>query len=115
MVGSAICRQLQKKSDVETITRTRDELDLCDQRAVYEFLKSEKPDEVILAAAKVGGIFENKKQVRTRCKAIAQHPPKKRFHRRCRLQEVSKYAPFRNGLLMLYYSSRFATPKFERR
>ena len=32
MVGSAICRQLQKKSDVEIITRTRDELDLCDQQ-----------------------------------------------------------------------------------
>ena len=59
MVGSAICRQLQKKSDVEIITRTRDELDLCDQRAVHEFMKSEKPDEVILAAAKVGGIHAN--------------------------------------------------------
>ena len=56
MVGSAICRQLQKKSDVEIITRTRDELNLCNQRAVHEFMKSEKPDEVILAAAKVGGI-----------------------------------------------------------
>ena len=59
MVGSAICRQLQKKSDVEIITRRRDELDLCDQLAVREFMKSEKPDEVILAAAKVGGIHAN--------------------------------------------------------
>ena len=59
MVGSAICRQLQKKYDVEIITRTRDEVDLCDQRAVREFMKSEKPDEVILAAAKVGGIYAN--------------------------------------------------------
>ena len=59
MVGSAICRQLQKKSDVEIITRRRDELDLCDQLAVHEFMKSEKPDEVILAAAKVGGIHAN--------------------------------------------------------
>ena len=59
MVGSAICRQLQKKSDVEIITRTRDELDLCDQSAVHAFMKSEKPDEVILAAAKVGGIHAN--------------------------------------------------------
>jgi GDP-L-fucose synthase len=59
MVGSAICRHLQKKSDVEIITRTRDELDLCDQRAVHKFMKSEKPDEVILAAAKVGGIHAN--------------------------------------------------------
>ena len=59
MVGSAICRQLQKKSDVEIITRTRDELNLCDQQAVHEFMASEKPDEVILAAAKVGGIQAN--------------------------------------------------------
>ena len=36
MVGSAICRQLQQQADVEVITRTRDELDLCDQRAVSE-------------------------------------------------------------------------------
>jgi nucleoside-diphosphate-sugar epimerase len=59
MVGSAICRQLQKMSDVEIITRKRETLDLCDQRAVHEFMKSEKPDEVILAAAKVGGIHAN--------------------------------------------------------
>ena len=59
MVGSAICRQLQKKSDVEIIIRNRDELDLCDQRAVQEFMQSEKPEEVILAAAKVGGIHAN--------------------------------------------------------
>jgi len=59
MVGSAICRQLQKKSDVEIITSNREELDLCDQRAVHQFMKSAKPDEVILAAAKVGGIHAN--------------------------------------------------------
>ena len=59
MVGSAICRQLQKKSDVEIITRTRAELDLCDQSAVNEFMTIERPDEVILAAAKVGGIHAN--------------------------------------------------------
>ena len=59
MVGSAICRQLQKQSNVEIITRTRHELDLCDQLAVNDFMQSEKPDEVILAAAKVGGIHAN--------------------------------------------------------
>lgn len=59
MVGSSICRQLQNESDVEIITRTRDELDLCDQRAVYDFMQLEKPDEVVLAAAKVGGIYAN--------------------------------------------------------
>jgi nucleoside-diphosphate-sugar epimerase len=59
MVGSAICRQLQQQPDVEILTRTRAELDLCDQAAVLEFMKSECPDEVILAAAKVGGIHAN--------------------------------------------------------
>lgn len=59
MVGSAICRQLQKQADVEIIKLTHDELDLCDQSAVHAFMKSEKPDEVILAAAKVGGIHAN--------------------------------------------------------
>ena len=59
MVGSAICRKLQTQSDVEIITRARDEVDLCDQRAVHEFMKAEKPHEVILAAAKVGGIHAN--------------------------------------------------------
>ena len=59
MVGSAICRKLQQRLDVKIITRTRKELDLLDQSAVYDFMKLEKPDEVILAAAKVGGIHAN--------------------------------------------------------
>ena len=59
MVGSAICRQLQTQADVEIITRTRDQLDLCDHSMVQQFMKSERPDEVILAAAKVGGIHAN--------------------------------------------------------
>ena len=59
MVGSSICRQLQQQSGVEIIMRTRKELDLCDQSAIQDFMKSEKPDEVILAAAKVGGIQAN--------------------------------------------------------
>ena len=59
MVGSAICRKFQNVSNVELIIRTRKELDLCNQMAVYEFFKSEKPDEVFLTAAKVGGIHSN--------------------------------------------------------
>ena len=59
MVGRAICRQLQKLSNVEIITRSRDNLDLCDQLEVLKFMKIEKPDEIILAAAKVGGIQAN--------------------------------------------------------
>ena len=39
MVGSAICRKLRKKRYVEIIARTRDELDLCDQRAIHVFIQ----------------------------------------------------------------------------
>ena len=58
MVGSAILRLL-KACGVETITRTRAELDLSDQAAVRDFMASERPEAVILAAAKVGGIHAN--------------------------------------------------------
>ncbi len=59
MVGSAILRQLQDRDGVETITRTSSELDLTEQEAVRRFMASERPDAVILAAAKVGGIHAN--------------------------------------------------------
>lgn len=59
MVGSAICRRLQSESNIQIITRTHDELDLLDQAAVQQFLESERPDYVIIAAAKVGGIHAN--------------------------------------------------------
>ena len=59
MVGSAICRQLQKLPNVEIICQPRRKLDLCDQASVLDFMRAEKPDEVILAAAKVGGIHAN--------------------------------------------------------
>jgi len=60
MVGSAILRQLQSKGgEVEVLIRSRAELDLTDQAAVRSFLQAERPDVVILAAAKVGGILAN--------------------------------------------------------
>ena len=59
MVGSAIVRQLQARGCKNLITRTHAELDLVDQVAVRAFFASEKPDVVILAAAKVGGILAN--------------------------------------------------------
>ncbi len=59
MVGSAIVRQLQAKGFTNIISRTHEELDLCEQIAVREFMQAEKPDYVILAAAKVGGIYAN--------------------------------------------------------
>lgn len=59
MVGSAIVRQLAKRSDVEIITRSRKELDLTSQAAVQAFFAEQQIDEVYLAAAKVGGIIAN--------------------------------------------------------
>ena len=58
MVGGAISRKLRERG-VEVITRTHAELDLTDQAAVRAFFASEKPDGVVLAAAKVGGIHAN--------------------------------------------------------
>lgn len=59
MVGGAIARQLRVAGETDLVTRTRDELDLTDQLAVREFMQAERPDVVILAAAKVGGIYAN--------------------------------------------------------
>ncbi len=59
MVGSAILRTLKKQRRLDLIYRTRDELDLLDQRAVYDFFSSNPIDQVYLAAAKVGGIHAN--------------------------------------------------------
>ncbi|MGN5003004.1 GDP-L-fucose synthase [Aeromonas sp. 82P] len=59
MVGSAICRQLSQRGEVELVVRTRTELDLTSQQAVTEFFASEQIDQVYLAAAKVGGIHAN--------------------------------------------------------
>ena len=59
MVGSAIHKLLKSRKNIKIITCTRYELDLCDQKAVKKFMVSEKPDEVIIAAAKVGGIHAN--------------------------------------------------------
>jgi nucleoside-diphosphate-sugar epimerase len=58
MVGSAIAAKLAGR-EIETIRRTRAELDLLDGPAVRRFMQAEKPDAVILAAAKVGGIHAN--------------------------------------------------------
>lgn len=59
MVGSAILRQMQARGDITIVTRTHAELDLTDQTAVRAFMRTELPDVVILAAAKVGGILAN--------------------------------------------------------
>ena len=59
MVGSAIHRLLKCRKNIKIITRSRSELDLCDQKAVKDLMETERPDEVIIAAAKVGGIHAN--------------------------------------------------------
>ena len=59
MVGSAIIRILNQQGFTNILTRSRAELDLCDQAAVANFFATEKPDQVYLAAAKVGGIHAN--------------------------------------------------------
>jgi GDP-L-fucose synthase len=60
MVGAAVCRRLSSESGIEILTRSRSELDLCDEGAVARFFEKEKPATVIFASAKVGGIHANK-------------------------------------------------------
>ena len=59
MVGSSILRNLEKKGCTNFVTRTHAELDLTNQAAVQAFFEKEKPSQVYLAAAKVGGIYAN--------------------------------------------------------
>jgi GDP-L-fucose synthase len=60
MVGSAIVRQLRQRQEPATlILRSRDELDLCKQNEVDQFFADERPELVVFAAAKVGGILAN--------------------------------------------------------
>ncbi|MES2307361.1 MAG: GDP-L-fucose synthase [Verrucomicrobiota bacterium] len=59
LVGSAIHRRFSSNSNYEVVVRTRQEVDLLDFNSVQKFFDSEKPDQVILAAAKVGGIKAN--------------------------------------------------------
>jgi GDP-L-fucose synthase len=59
MVGSALVRALRARGVTNLVWRSRDQLELLDQRAVQEFFRSERPDYVFLAAARVGGIMAN--------------------------------------------------------
>lgn len=59
LVGSAICRALGRAGYTKLLLRTHAELDLCDQATVRRFFAHHKPDVVVLAAAKVGGIHAN--------------------------------------------------------
>lgn len=59
MVGSAVCRRLAREAGCRLITRTRSELNLENAVAVQEFFEAEKPEAVVFAAARVGGIHAN--------------------------------------------------------
>ena len=59
LVGSAIFRLLKKEGYTNILTKTREELDLLDDKKVKDFFQTERPDYVFLAAAKVGGIIAN--------------------------------------------------------
>ena len=59
MVGSAICRRLRELGYTNILTRTHADLDLLNQQSVRQFFSDEKPDYVVIAAAKVGGIYAN--------------------------------------------------------
>lgn len=59
MVGSALVRHAQSQDTHKILIAARDELDLCNQSAVYGYLARHKPDIIIMAAAKVGGIHAN--------------------------------------------------------
>ena len=60
MVGSAVCRRLATMPSIEVMTRSRSELDLCEESQVNEFFSKNRPATVIFASAKVGGIHANK-------------------------------------------------------
>ena len=61
LVGSAIVRELKKRGYKNILTANRKKLDLTDQKKVFNFLKKNKPKFIFIAAAKVGGIYSNKK------------------------------------------------------
>ena len=62
MVGSALVRALHARGHRHVVTRTRDQLDLCDGKAVDAFLADARPAYIFIAAAKVGGIVANQTQ-----------------------------------------------------
>jgi len=62
LVGSAVVRALRQQGHNNLVLRTHQELDLTDQRAVREFFAAERPQAVIMAAARVGGIHANSSQ-----------------------------------------------------
>ena len=88
MVGSSLVRMLKKDSNINIITKTRSQLDLTDQQKVRDFFCEEKPNQVYLAAAKVGGIFANN-----------EYPAEFIYHGQCVLWFLCICSSFERGLL----------------
>ncbi len=100
MVGSAIVRTLQAAGHLNIVTRTHAELDLTDQAAVRAFFAAEKPDQVYLAAAKVGGIHANNTY------------PAEFIYQNLMMQANVVDAAFRNGVRkLLFLGSSCIYPK----
>jgi GDP-L-fucose synthase len=100
-VGSAIARRLQREPDVELVVRTRAELDLTDQACVREFFAQERPSQVYLAAAKVGGILANDSR------------PAEFIHENLVIQSNIIDAAYRNGVdKLLFLGSSCIYPKY---
>ncbi len=59
LVGSAVLRHLEGQGFTDLVTRTSSELDLRDRGATFDFFAEQRPEVVVLAAAKVGGIMAN--------------------------------------------------------
>ena len=91
MVGSAIVRVLHAEGQTHILTRSHEELDLTDQAAVRDFFANEKPDQVYLAAAKVGGIYANNTY------------PADFIYQNLMIEANTIDAAFRNGVKKLFF------------
>jgi len=101
MVGSAIVRALMASGQNNIVTRTHAELDLTDQAAVRSFFEQERPDQVYLAAAKVGGIMANNTY------------PADFIYQNLMIQANVIESAFRNGVKkLLFLGSSCIYPKF---
>jgi GDP-L-fucose synthase len=101
MVGSAILRALQRQGQTNFVTRTHDELDLTNQAAAQAFFEKEKPTQIYLAAAKVGGIHANNTY------------PAEFIYQNLMIQVNVIEAAFRSGVQkLLFLGSSCIYPKF---
>jgi GDP-L-fucose synthase len=100
LVGSALVRRLQREGEQNLLLRGRAELDLLDQSAVNAFFTSERPEQVYLAAARVGGILANDSR------------PAEFIHENLVLQSNIVDAAWRNGVKkLLFLGSSCIYPK----